>query len=91
MPAKNGDKAWCKAWELRAKANELYLEWNNNLAAISEAELMYSHRIRRYSRSVTQVSICPRFYKRFVINHAILASTTGTLYLPKPDKNLRLY
>jgi hypothetical protein len=29
-----------------------------------------SHRIRRYSRSVTQASICPRFYKRFVINHA---------------------
>jgi hypothetical protein len=43
------------------------------------------------SRSVTQASICPRFYKRFVINHAILASTTGTLYLPKPDKNFRLY
>ena len=54
------------------------------------------HRIRRYwySRSVTQANICPRFYKRFVINHAILgllASTTGTLYLPKPDKNFRLY
>jgi hypothetical protein len=49
------------------------------------------HRIRRYSRSVTQASICPRFYKRFVINHAILASTTGTLHLPKPDKNFRLY
>jgi hypothetical protein len=47
----------------------------------------WEHRIRRYSRSVTQASICPRFYKRFVINHAILASTTGTLYLPKPDKN----
>jgi hypothetical protein len=29
------------------------------------------HRIRRYSRSVTQASICPRFYKRFVINHAM--------------------
>jgi hypothetical protein len=26
--------------------------------------------------SVTQASICPRFYKRFVINHAILASTS---------------
>ena len=37
------------------------------------------HRIGRYSRSLTQASICPRFYKRFVINHAILASTTGTL------------
>jgi hypothetical protein len=49
------------------------------------------HRIRRYSRSVTQASICPHFYKRFVINHAILASTTGTLYLPKPDKNFWLY
>jgi hypothetical protein len=49
------------------------------------------HRIRRYSRSVTQASICPRFCKRFVINHAILASTTGTLYLPKPDKNFRWY
>ena len=36
------------------------------------------HRIGRYSRSVAQASICPRFYKRFVINHAILASTTGT-------------
>ena len=50
-----------------------------------------THRIGRYSRSVTQASICPRFYKQFVINHAILASTTGTLYLPKPDKNFRLY
>jgi hypothetical protein len=49
------------------------------------------HRIRRYSRIVTQANICPRFYKRFVINHAILASTTVTLYLPKPDKNFRLY
>ena len=49
------------------------------------------HRIGRYSRSVTQASICPRFYKQFVINHAILASTTGTLYLPKPDKNVRFY
>jgi hypothetical protein len=43
------------------------------------------------SYSVTQASICPRVDKRFVINHAILASTTGTLYLPKPDKNFRLY
>ena len=51
----------------------------------------WRHRIGRYSRSVTQASICPRFYKRFVINHAILASTTGTLYLPNPDKNFRLY
>jgi hypothetical protein len=51
----------------------------------------YNHRIGRYSRSVTQASICPRFYKQFFINHAILASTTGTLYLPKPDKNFRLY
>jgi hypothetical protein len=33
------------------------------------------HRIRRYSRSVTQASICPRFYKRFIINYAILANT----------------
>jgi hypothetical protein len=39
---------------------------------------------------LTQASICPRFYKRFVINHVILATTTGTLYLPKPDKNFRL-
>jgi hypothetical protein len=52
---------------------------------------LLKHRIGRYSRSLTQASICPRFYKRFVINHAILASTTGTLHLPKPDKNFRLY
>ena len=26
-----------------------------------------------------------------VFTNAILASTTGTLYLPKPDKNFRLY
>ena len=36
-------------------------------------------------------NVCPRFYKRLVINRAILASTTGTLYLQKPDKNFRLY
>jgi hypothetical protein len=51
----------------------------------------FRHRIGRYSRSVTQASICPRSYKQFVVNLAILASTTGTLYLPKPDKNFRLY
>jgi hypothetical protein len=51
----------------------------------------FSQRIGRYTRSLTQASICPRFYKRFVINHAILASTTGNLYLSKPDKNFRLY
>jgi hypothetical protein len=57
----------------------------------SSFEQAFKHRIGRYSRSVTQASICPRFYKQLVINRAILASTTGTLYLPKPDKNFRLY
>jgi hypothetical protein len=57
----------------------------------SSFEQAFKHRIGRYIRSVTQASICPRFYKQFVINRAILASTTGTLDLPKPDKNFRLY
>jgi hypothetical protein len=28
----------------------------------------HCHKIGRYSRSVTQASICPRFYKQFDIN-----------------------
>jgi hypothetical protein len=56
---------------------------------------IYHHRIGRYSRSVTQAKICPRFSMRMTDkpddaadtnitpSFAILASTTGTLYLSK--------
>jgi ribosomal protein S12 methylthiotransferase accessory factor YcaO len=56
---------------------------------------IYHHRIGRYSRSVTQEKICPRFSMRMTDKRddtadtnitpsfAILASTTGTLYLSK--------
>jgi hypothetical protein len=56
---------------------------------------IYHHRIGRYSRSVTQAKICPRFSMCMTDkpddtadtiitpSFAILASTTGTLYLSK--------